>query len=214
MRDMHDPSGAVSTAAAIYTAEQVRGLDRRAIEEFGIPGYELMTRAGHATLNALKALWPAARSVSVLCGPGNNGGDGYVVARLARAQSMRVTVVALGDPQALTGDAAQACADFVAAGGRCEPWSAAALGSDVIVDALFGIGLTRDVDGEAAAMIEAANASGRPIVAVDIPSGLHADTGAVLGVAARAAAHRHVHRPQARLLRRRGSRSRGHAGAR
>ena len=105
MRDMHDPSGAVSTAAAIYTAEQVRGLDRRAIEEFGIPGYELMTRAGHATLNALKALWPAARSITVLCGPGNNGGDGYVVARLARAQSMRVTVVALGDPRALTGDA-------------------------------------------------------------------------------------------------------------
>ena len=187
MRDMHDPSGAVSTAAAIYTAEQVRGLDRRAIEERGIPGYELMTRAGHATLNALKALWPAARSISVLCGPGNNGGDGYVVARLARAQSMRVTVVALGDPKALTGDAAQACADFVAAGGRWEPWSEAALDSDVIVDALFGIGLTRDVGGEAAVMIEAANVSGRPIVAVDIPSGLHADSGAVLGVAVRAA---------------------------
>jgi NAD(P)H-hydrate epimerase len=188
MRRMHDPFGAVPPAAAIYTAEQVRGLDRRAIEERGIAGYELMTRAGHATLNALKALWPAARSISVLCGPGNNGGDGYVVARLARAQAMRVTVVALGDPIALTGDAAKACADFVAAGGRWEPWSAAALGSDVIVDALFGIGLTRDVGGEAAAMIEASNASGRPIVAVDIPSGLHADSGAVLGVAARAAA--------------------------
>jgi NAD(P)H-hydrate epimerase len=187
MRDMHDPSGAVSTAAAIYTAEQVRGLDRRAVREFGVPGYELMTRAGHATLNALKALWPAARSITVLCGPGNNGGDGYVVARLARAQSMRVTVVALGDPQALTGDAARACADFVTAGGRWEPWSAAALDSDVIVDALFGIGLTRDVSGEAAVMIETANASGRPIVAVDIPSGLHADSGAVLGVAVRAA---------------------------
>jgi NAD(P)H-hydrate epimerase len=187
MRDMHDPSDAVPTVAAIYTAGQVRGLDRRAIDECGIPGYELMTRAGHATLNALKALWPAVRSVTVLCGPGNNGGDGYVVARLARAQSLRVTVVALGDPQALTGDARRACADFLAAGGRCEPWHAAALGSDVIVDALFGIGLTRDIDGEAAAMIEAANASGRPIVAVDVPSGLHADTGALLGVAVHAA---------------------------
>jgi len=92
MRRMHDPSGAVPPAAAIYTAEQVRGLDRRAIEERGIAGYELMTRAGHATLNALKALWPAARSISVLCGPGNNGGDGYVVARLARAQSMRAEI--------------------------------------------------------------------------------------------------------------------------
>jgi NAD(P)H-hydrate epimerase len=186
MRDMHDPSGAVPTVAAIYTAGQVRGFDRRAIEERGIPGYELMTRAGHATLNALKALWPAARSITVLCGPGNNGGDGYVVARLARAQSFGVTVVALGDPQALTGDAKRACADFLAAGGRCEPWRAAALGSDVIVDALFGIGLTRDIGGEAAKMIEAANASGRPIVSVDIPSGLHADTGALLGVAVHA----------------------------
>jgi len=186
MRDMHDPSGAVASPAAIYIAEQVRGLDRFAIEKCGIPGYELMTRAGHATLNALKALWPAARSITVLCGPGNNGGDGYVVARVARAQSMRVTVVALGDPRALTGDAARACADFVAAGGGWEPWSAAALDSDVIVDALFGIGLTRDVSGEAAVMIEAANASGRPIVAADIPSGLQSDTGAVLGVAVRA----------------------------
>jgi ADP-dependent NAD(P)H-hydrate dehydratase / NAD(P)H-hydrate epimerase len=68
MRDMHDPSGAVATTAAIYTAEQVRGLDRLAIEKCGIPGYELMTRAGHATLNALKSLWPAARSITVLCG--------------------------------------------------------------------------------------------------------------------------------------------------
>jgi NAD(P)H-hydrate epimerase len=171
---------------AIYTAEQVRGLDRRAIQELGIPGYQLMTRAGHATLNALRALWPAARSITVLCGPGINGGDGYVVARVARAQSLRTTVIAVGDPPALTGDARRAYEDFAAAGGRCEPWSSAALESDVIVDALFGTGLTREVGGEAAAMIAAANSSGRPIVAVDIPSGLHADTGAVLGIASRA----------------------------
>lgn len=172
---------------ALYTAGQVRDLDRRAIHELGIPGYELMSRAGHATFNALHALWPAAGSVTVLCGPGNNGGDGYVIARAARAKGMRAHVVALEDPQQLAGDARQAYADFVAAGGRCEPWSRAALESDVIVDAVYGTGLARAVTGEAAAMIEAANASGRPIVAVDIPSGLHADTGAVLGVAARAA---------------------------
>jgi NAD(P)H-hydrate epimerase len=173
-------------SGAVYTAEQVRDLDRRAIRELGIPGYELMTRAGHATLNALKALWPATRSLTVLCGPGNNGGDGYVVARVARAQSLSVTVVALGDPAVLTGDARRAYQDFAAAGGRLEPWSSTVLESDVVVDALFGTGLTREIGGEAAAMLAASNASGRPIVAVDVPSGLHADTGAVLGVSARA----------------------------
>lgn len=173
--------------AALYTAGQVRDFDRHAIEVCGIPGYELMNRAGLATLAALRAFWPATRSVTVLCGPGNNGGDGYVVARAARAQGLGVRVVALGDPGALAGDARRAHGDFVAAGGRCEPWSAALLESDVIVDALYGTGLGRPVGGEAAAMIEAANGSRRPLVAVDIPSGLQADTGAVLGVAARAA---------------------------
>ena len=178
--------GMQALSGAIYTAEQVRDLDRRAIHELGIPGYELMTRAGHATLNVLRALWPATRSITVLCGPGNNGGDGYVVARVARAQSLRATVIALGDPRSLAGDARRAYDDFAAAGGRCEPWSGSVPESDIIVDALFGTGLTRAIGGEAASMIEAANASGRPIVSVDIPSGLHADTGEVLGVAARA----------------------------
>ncbi len=180
-------AGMQTQGGALYTAGQVRDLDARAIHEFGIPGYQLMTRAGHATLNALRALWPAARTITVLCGPGNNGGDGYVVARVARAQNLRVHVVALGDPARLAGDARQAWQDFIAAGGRCEPWSAALLASDVIVDALYGTGLARAVEGEAAAMLAAANDSGRPLVAVDIPSGLHADTGAVLGIAARAA---------------------------
>ncbi len=181
MRRMHALSG------ALYTAEQVRELDRRAIVERGIAGYELMTRAGHAALNALRALWPATRSIAVLCGPGNNGGDGYVVARVARAQGLRVRVASLVEPAQLRGDAARACEDFVAAGGRIEPWTNEALDVDVIVDALYGTGLTRAPAGIAAEMLAAANASGRPLVAVDIPSGLHADSGAVLGIAARAA---------------------------
>jgi hydroxyethylthiazole kinase-like uncharacterized protein yjeF len=180
-------AGMQASGGALFTAGQVRDLDRRASHELGIPGYELMTRAGHATLNALRALWPAARSIGVLCGPGNNGGDGYVVARVARAQGLRACVVALGDPAQLAGDARRAFDDFTAAGGRCAPWTSAVLEADVIVDALYGTGLARPVTGEAAAMLEAVNASGRPLVCVDIPSGLHADTGAVLGVAARAA---------------------------
>jgi len=178
---MHAPTD------ALYTAEQVRELDRRAIEELCIPGYELMTRAGHATLNGLRALWPAARSIAVLCGPGNNGGDGYVVARVARAQGLRTRVVALADPSSLRGDARRAYDDFVAAGGRSEPWSPDVLEAHVVVDAIYGTGLAREVSGEAATVLAAANGCGRPIVAVDIPSGLHADTGEVLGIAARAA---------------------------
>jgi len=176
-----------ATTDALYTAEQVRELDRRAIEDLGMPGYELMTRAGHATLNGLRALWPAARSIAVLCGPGNNGGDGYVVARVARAQGLRTRVVALADPGRLAGDARRAYDDFVAAGGRSEPWSPDTLEAEVIVDAIYGTGLAHGVSGEAASVIAAANGCGRPIVAVDIPSGLHADSGEVLGIATRAA---------------------------
>jgi len=178
--------GMQALPGALYTAEQVRGLDRRAIQDLGIPGYELMTRAGHATLDALRRLWPSAKSLAVLCGPGNNGGDGYVVARVARAQGMRVNLVAIAEPQRLHGDARRAYEDFAAAGGSCQAWAPQALDADVIVDAVFGTGLTREVSGDAAEILRAANASGRPIVAVDIPSGLHADTGATLGVAVRA----------------------------
>jgi len=177
---MHPPAG------AIYSASQVRDLDRRAIDEFGIAGYELMTRAGTATLEALRALWPSARSIAVLCGPGNNGGDGYVVARLARSHGLATRVVAVGDPESLAGDARRAYDDFTAEGGRCEPWSPSVVQCDVIVDAIFGTGLARPVAGDAASIIAAVNASGRPVVAVDIPSGLNADTGAIQGVAVRA----------------------------
>lgn len=173
--------------AGLYTAAQVRALDRRAIEQFGLPGYELMTRAGHATLNALRRRWPEARSIVVCCGPGNNGGDGYVMARIARAQGLRVHAVALADPASLQGDARRACDEFVAAGGDCAAWQPGLLAAgDVIVDALYGTGLKRDVGGIAAECIAAINAASRPVVAVDIPSGLQADTGHVLGAAVRA----------------------------
>ena len=119
------------SSAGIYSAAQVRALDRRAIEQFGVPGYDLMTRAGRAALDALRAGWPHARSVGVLCGPGNNGGDGYVLARLAREQGLRVAAFTLGDPAALRGDAKRAFDDFSAAGGsslpgsprRCRAWT-------------------------------------------------------------------------------------------
>jgi ADP-dependent NAD(P)H-hydrate dehydratase / NAD(P)H-hydrate epimerase len=169
--------------AGIYTAEQVRALDRCAIERYGVPGYELMTRAGHAALDVLRRTWPEARSLSVFCGPGNNGGDGYVVARIARAQGFRVHVVAAAEPVRLEGDARRAHDDFLAAGGHCEDWHPHSVRfADVIVDAVFGTGLAREVEGRAAEILRAVNGSGRPVLAVDIPSGLHADDGRAMGV--------------------------------
>ncbi len=163
----------------------MRAADACAIERLGIPGYELMARAAGAALAELRRRWPAARRLCVLCGAGNNGGDGYVLARLARAAGLQVRLVAAAEPKRLKGDAARAHADYIAAGGV----AAAAADfddADVIVDALLGTGLDREVASPHRELITAANEAGRPIVALDLPSGLHADTGRVLGVAIRA----------------------------
>jgi ADP-dependent NAD(P)H-hydrate dehydratase / NAD(P)H-hydrate epimerase len=112
--------------AAVHSAAEVRAMDRHAIDVQGIPGYTLMQRAGEAAFDLLLAAWPAARRVLVACGAGNNGGDGYVVARLAREAGLEVAVAALADPSRLTGDAARAHADFAAAGGTTQPFTDAA----------------------------------------------------------------------------------------
>jgi NAD(P)H-hydrate epimerase len=173
---------------AIYTAAQVRELDRQAIEVCGIPGYELMTRAGHALADAVRDLWPAARSIVVLAGPGNNGGDGYVCARVAHARGLTAQVHAVAPPEALTGDARRAFEDCRAAGAGIRAFDPGALDGEVIVDSIFGIGITRPVTGRYADAIVAANASGRPVLAADLPSGLDADSGHPHGIAIRAAA--------------------------
>ncbi|MFP4607889.1 MAG: NAD(P)H-hydrate epimerase, partial [Thiohalospira sp.] len=172
----------------LWRAEQVRAFDRIAIEEQGIPGYRLMSRAGRATWAAAAARWPRARSVAVICGGGNNGGDGYVIARLAQEAGLEVTLFHVGDPGRLHGDALTAAQAARKAGLEPRPFEGDDLaGFDLLVDALLGTGLEGEVRGSARAAIEAMNNAGRPVVAVDIPSGLHADTGAVLGVAVGAA---------------------------
>ena len=173
---------------AIYTAAQVRELDRRAIESCGIPGFELMTRAGHALADLVRELWPAAQSVTVIAGPGNNGGDGYVCARVLRARGLEARVLALAAPGSLAGDARRASAEYLAAGGRVAPFTPASIDGEVVVDAIFGIGIGRPVTGAYAAAIDAVNASGRPVLAVDLPSGLDSDTGLRQGTAIRASA--------------------------
>lgn len=170
----------------LYTAKDVREFDRRAIEQHGIAGLELMTRAGTTVFRALRIRFPRARRIVVVCGSGNNGGDGYVVARLAKETGFEVSVLAIGQPRSDT-DAARARAQCEAAGVKAQPFEEDALRrADVIVDALLGTGLERPVEGEWRAAIDAMSASARPIVAVDVPSGLHSDTGAVMGAAVRA----------------------------
>ncbi|HEX6998534.1 MAG TPA: NAD(P)H-hydrate dehydratase [Gammaproteobacteria bacterium] len=172
----------------IYSTAQVRELERAASERHGIPSYELMRRAGTAAFELLRREWPAARRIAVCCGPGNNGGDGYTVARLAHGAGLEVRAVAASAPERLRGDAARAHADAAAAGVPIEPWKPGdGWRADVLVDALFGIGLAREVTGELADVVEAINAAGLPVLALDIPSGLESDTGMPLGRAVRAA---------------------------
>jgi len=162
-------------------------MDAYAIEKLGIPGYTLMTRAATAALRVLRERWPGAKRIAIVCGSGNNAGDGYVLARLARQAGLKVTTIAISDPAKLVGDAQLAWRDFTAAGGQAIAWLASAIEqADVIVDAIFGTGLSRTLSDEYCDRVRAMNAARAPILSLDIPSGLHADTGCVLGAAVKA----------------------------
>jgi len=173
---------------ALYSASQVRGFDRVAIERFGIPGADLMERAAQAVFDFIRLRWPDANSWVVLAGTGNNAGDGFVVARLARAAGIQVEVAQLGERDRLAGDALLNANRWRQTGGDWGEFSVLPEGTDLIVDALLGTGLQRPVVGRWAEVIRAANAHAAPCIAVDVPSGLHADTGEVLGEAIRATA--------------------------
>ncbi|TXN40793.1 NAD(P)H-hydrate dehydratase [Methylobacterium sp. WL7] len=167
----------------VLTVAAMRRVDAAAVDG-GIPGLRLMEAAGAAVAARAAALLPDGGRAVVLCGPGNNGGDGFVAARLLTERGYAVDLCLLGDRAALTGDAALAADAWT---GPVHPATAAALPSgDLVIDALFGAGLSRDLDGVARALIEAVNAGGRPVLAVDVPSGVDGDTGAVRGVAIRA----------------------------
>ncbi len=170
----------------LYTAAQVRALDRCAIDGHGIPGITLMARAGRALFAVLRRHYRNA-PLHVLCGTGNNGGDGFVVARLGLDAGWPVEVLLVGAQERISGDARLAFDAARDAGVSIRPFDAArGFEGGVIVDALLGTGLGGTVRQDHAEAIAAANASGLPIMAVDIPSGLCSDTGAVLGCAIRA----------------------------
>jgi NAD(P)H-hydrate epimerase len=182
---------------SIYSTEQVRSFDRHAIEALGIAGFDLMRRAGRAALGFIESRWPEAESLAIYCGAGNNAGDGYVLAALARAAGFEVGVVAVVDPGALRGDAGRAfelardagvgIAAFVP-GARVPDTDIGVPDTDIVVDALLGTGLARDVEGAIAEAVAAINAGGRPVLALDIPTGLDSDSGAIRGVAVAASA--------------------------
>jgi NAD(P)H-hydrate epimerase len=174
-------------ADRLYTAEQVRRLDACAIDEFGIPGYTLMNRAGVSVFEAARSRFTSAQRWLILCGGGNNAGDGYVVARLARQAGLEVAVYALREPAQLKGDAARAAGDWLESGGEVRAWPVRGrIRADLVIDALLGTGLDREVGGAYRKAVEWIRRQRCPVVAIDIPSGLHADSGRVMGVAVEA----------------------------
>jgi NAD(P)H-hydrate epimerase len=170
----------------LYRAEQVRELDRCAIEEHGIAGIRLMKQAGRATFQALLKQWPQVEHITVLCGSGNNAGDGYIIAGLAAQKRIPIDVFYVADPEELTGDARTAYEFACREGAIAQPYAEGQRLDGVLVDALLGTGLKGDVRGTYVNAINTINQSGLPVVSVDIPSGLCADTGARLGVAVKA----------------------------
>lgn len=179
-----------SLPTKLYTAEQVRQIDQQLIEAQAITAYELMRKAAEAAWNECIARWPAAETIHVFCGAGNNAGDGYVLATLARQAGKNVRVTALAAPDSLEGAALEAAQAWQSAGGISEPFdqNRSPDEDDVVVDALLGTGIGRSVEGiwkQAICWINERH--GQQVLALDVPSGLCANTGAVLGDAVRAA---------------------------
>lgn len=170
----------------LFDSHGARLLDARATALLQGDGYGLMQRAGLAAWQCLQRHWPQARRISVVCGPGNNGGDGYVLARLAQRSGREVSVLRLAEHMPASALAQRACTDYVAGGGHIALFPEVLPQCDVVVDALFGIGLSRAPDAFTAALIDAINGQAAPVLSLDVPSGLDADRGAAPGKAVQA----------------------------
>jgi hydroxyethylthiazole kinase-like uncharacterized protein yjeF len=167
----------------LLTANEMGRADELAIEG-GVAGAVLMENAGRSVADEVSTRFPDASTVAILCGPGNNGGDGFVAARQLRERGYSVRLGFDGDPSKLPADAAAMAARYA---GTIQPLDPVLFDrADVIVDGLFGAGLARPIEGKLAALIDAANASGIPIIAIDVPSGVDGSTGMILGTAMRA----------------------------
>lgn len=188
----HDPPRGLTRA-------EVRDLDRRAIEEFGLPGVVLMENAGRGAAELVARLWTGTGPVAIACGRGNNGGDGFVIARHLELLGRSVRVLLAADPTSITGDAAAMLAVIARANiptvplatAKAAAWHEHLAGAAIVVDALLGTGATGAPRGGVATAIEgiaawrAATPSGR-VLAVDLPSGLDCDSGLAAGACVKA----------------------------
>jgi len=164
----------------LYTSEQTRELDRITIEEFEVSGTVLMERAGKVAFDILRQRWADAKHLCIVCGTGNNGGDGFVVARLAYEQGLQVEVLIVGDGAKIKGNALAAKQRLEGCGVKVQIYGNGKLPlADLVVDAIFGTGLKEAASGDAVHAINAINQHGTPVFSLDIPSGLIADTGNV-----------------------------------
>jgi len=171
----------------LYSAQQTREIDQRAQKELKITGFELMLKAAQAGIDSINKHYSAVQKIAVICGAGNNAGDGYLVAKLAKQAGYHIQVISVINPNRLSADAKLAKDDFIEAGGEIssnlglinEPY-------DLIVDAILGTGVNRDVDDDFLSAINLINQQSIPVFSLDIPSGLNADTGNVMGAAVHA----------------------------
>jgi len=168
----------------LYSAQQTREIDQRAQKKLGITGFELMLKAAKASLDSIKEHYSAVEKLAVVCGAGNNAGDGYLVAKLAEQAGYNIQLISVINPNRLSADAKLAKDDFIQSGGKIssnldlinEPY-------DLIVDAILGTGVNRDVNDDFLIAINLINQQSAPVFSLDIPSGLNADTGSVMGAA-------------------------------
>lgn len=164
---------------ALYYADDVKKIDKAAIAHIPISGYQLMTRAAQASLIVLKEEWPNIKTLAVICGAGNNGGDGYVLARLAKEDGISVTIYAVNEvTEASSPECKQAYQDWLATKSNVIPFNGQAISADVVVDAIVGTGARFPMAEHITKAIDAINNSKCPVFSLDIPSGLNADTGA------------------------------------
>ena len=176
----------------LYSAQAVREMDRFAIAEQGVDGFELMNKAARFSFHALVKQWPDTKNIVVLCGSGNNAGDGYIVAALAKKRGWNVEVFFASPPEKLKGDALAAYHECLETQTTCKAFDQLTFKklcknkNTVVVDALLGTGLNSEVKGIYAEIIETTNQQDCPILAIDIPSGLSADTGEAFGLAIKA----------------------------
>ncbi len=171
----------------LYKIAQVREFERRVIEDCGVSSLELMRLAGTEVFNSIRLQWPNAKSIAIFCGAGNNAGDGYVVASIALQANLTVKVYSLINPDHLVGDALTASQHYRNQLGIIVPFEDQAIDNvDIIVDALLGTGLNRPVSGLFERAINKINHSRSFVVSIDSPSGLNADTGALMGCAVKA----------------------------